>query len=125
MNIPVKINGVETERDTSQVEFVEVTKQEKNRCILHFSNGETAKLYISLKQFLKKYGSPDGLIKAHKQFAIHINKVNKILGYCLVQMDSGKAIEMGRAMFKKVKQALTEKLNKGKNPSFSNTISLN
>ena len=116
MLIPVKINGVKTERDTAQIEFVEVTKLEKNWCTLTFSNGETARLYISLKKFLKKYGSATGLIKAHKQFAIHIDKAKKILAYCRVQMNCGKPIEMSRTAFKKVKQYIIKRLKKGKTP---------
>lgn len=113
MLIAVKINGVSVKRDTAEVEYTEVLG---NSTLITFSDGAKGRLRCSQTEFLKKYGSADELIHAHRKYVINIQLVTERIKYCLCKMQCGKIIELGREAHDIVIAHLAKRNNKGKTP---------
>ena len=114
MEIPVKIKGLLRKRDTDDVEFCEVLG---NSTLIHFFNGDEARMRCSLTEFVKKYGSPQGIISAHRKYVVNLRLVNQRIKYCLCEMQCGKKIELGREADKIISDYLSRK---GKKTASSN-----
>ena len=109
MIFQVKIDGITVNRDTLNIDHVEV-EAEEDFCWIHFKSGEKVKYNTSLKTFVKKYGTPDGLISAHRKYIINLPEVKRIIKYCLIKTNYAKPLELGRKAYHIVKEYLTQKL---------------
>jgi DNA-binding LytR/AlgR family response regulator len=97
MLITVKINGVKCQRNVADIIYAEACG---NNIVLHFNDTRAIKYYCSLKKFLAAYGSPQGLVSAHRHYAININYISQIIKYCLVQIKTGAVFSTGRQFYK-------------------------
>lgn len=113
MLIPIKINGVSVNRDTSEVEYTEVLG---NSTLITFSDGTKVRLRCSQTEFLEKYGSANELIHAHRKYIINLQLIVEMVKYCICKMQCGKRIDLGREAEVLVKKHIAARDNKGNIP---------